>query len=500
MKKIVLLVVMIVFICCGYGLTQSPKENPSQNIFLQSNQENPTNLEKLYSVMNDPITIQLPDESEEYSTITLMDTPAEFSWKNYDGIDLTTPAKNQGRCGSCWAFAAMGAMESVINIKEGFKDIDIDLSEQYLLSCIPAAGSCSGGRTASPFGFIINNSEDGNTLNGVIFEECLPYEADDSIPCSQKTDNWLDTLVPLSGFGEVWFEPNNANTIDLMKSKIYQNGPIYALIFVDDSFIYFGAFFHRSTDYIHYKPINVNYLNHGVVIVGWKDDSNIRNGGYWICKNSWNTTWGYDGFFNIEYGSMNIQYYIAWPEYDPDSFDCPPVADIGGFIQGTVGEQLVFDGSSSFDAEDENLDYSWDFGDGTTSQGASLTHVFSESGTYNIILTVTDDQNNTSSDSTIAFIDEELLTFGFSGGYGVTVKIENHLDFDIRDTMLSIDVIGTYQNMDYRNEHNIGISSYDIYLLSLPIVGFGKGTIHLNFNNIEVTRQFFSIGPFVFIR
>jgi hypothetical protein len=54
--------------------------------------------------------------------------------------------------------------------------------------------------------------------------------------------------------------------------------------------------------------------------------------------------------------------------------------------------------------------------------------------------------------------------------------------------------------MDYRNEQNIGISNHDTYLLSLPIVGFGKGTVHLNFDNIEVTRQFFSIGPFVFIR
>jgi hypothetical protein len=457
-------------------------------------------LEHLYYVMNDPIPIQLPEESKEYSTITLIDNPAEFSWKNYDGVDLTTPAKNQGQCGSCWIFAAMGAIESVINIREGFKDIDIDLSEQYLLSCKPAAGSCSGGRSASPFSFIINTSEVNNSLNGVIFEECLPYEADDSIPCSQKTDNWLDTLVPLSGFGEVWFGPNNADAVDVMKSQIYQNGPIYSLMTVDDSFRYFGGLFHRSTDYFPYKSLNVDYLNHAVLIVGWKDDSAIRNGGYWICKNSWDTTWGYDGFFNIEYGSMNIQYYIAWPEYDPGSFDCPPVADAGGFFQRKVGEQLIFDGSGSVDAEDENLDYFWDFGDGTTGEGASLTHVFTESGTYNIMLTVIDDHNNTSCDSTIACIDEEFLVFDFSGGYGLTIEIENHLDFNILDKMLSIEVIGTHQNMDYKNEHIISISSHDTYLLLLPIIGFGKGTLHLNFDNIEVTRQFFSVGPFVFIR
>jgi hypothetical protein len=241
-------------------------------------------------------------------------------------------------------------------------------------------------------------------------------------------------------------------------------------------------------------------LNHAVLIVGWKDDSDIRNGGYWICKNSWDTNWGYDGFFNIEYGSMNIQYYIAWPEYDPESFDCPPVADIGGFVQGTVGEQLVFDGSGSFDAEDENLDYFWDFGDGTTGEGALFSHVFTESGTYNIMLTVIDAQNNTSSDSTIAFIDEEFLTIDFSGGYGLIITIENQLDFNIQDTMLSIELIGAHQNMDYINEHIMNISSHNTYVLSLPIIGFGKGTLHLNFDNIELTKQFFSLGPLIFIK
>ena len=68
------------------------------------------------------------------------------------------------------------------------------------------------------------------------------------------------------------------------------------------------------------------------------------------------------------------------------------------------------------------------------------------------------------------------------------------------DTLLSIDIIGTVQNMDYRNEHIIGISAHDAYIISLPIMGFGKGILHLDYENIEVTRQFISVGPFVIIR
>jgi len=500
MKKIISLLAMIIIICSGYGLTESSNVNVSQNFVSESIQEITTSLEELYPVMNNPITIKIPEGTEDYSKITIIDTPAEFSWKNYDDTDLTTSAKNQGNCGSCWAFAALGAIESLINIKEGFKDIDIDLSEQYLLSCVPDAGSCNGGKSASPFSYIINTTEDGNFLNGVIFEECLPYGSDDDIPCSQKTDNWLDTLVPLSGWGELWFGPNNDDTVAIMKSKIFQNGPIYALMYVDDSFRNFGTIFHRSTDYFPNRLSVVNVLNHGILIVGWKDDPNIRNGGYWICKNSWGTKWGYDGFFNIEYNASTIKYYIAWPEYEPTSFDFPPVADAGGFYQGNAGEQLEFDGSCSFDAEDENLNYFWDFGDGTTGEGVSPFHVFSNSGAYRIELTVTDDQNNTSSDSTIVFIDEEPITFGFSGGFGLTVEIMNHLDFDLLDTSLSIDIIGTIQNMDHRNKHIIGIPANDDCIISLPIIGFGKGILHLDYENIEVTKQYFSVGPFVIIR
>ncbi len=500
MKKIISLLVMMAVICSGYGLAESSNVNVSQNSISESIQENTTSLEKLYPVMSKPINIKNPDWSEDYSEITIIDTPAEFSWRNYDGADLTTSAKNQGSCGSCWAFAALGAIESLINIKEGFKKIDIDLSEQYLLSCIPAAGSCNGGQTASPFSFIINTSEDGNFLNGVIFEKCLPYESDDDIPCSQKADNWLDTLVPLSGWGEVWFGLNNDDAVAMMKSKIFQNGPIYALMFVDDSFRNFGSIFHRSTDYFPNRSPATDVLNHAILIVGWRDDPNISNGGYWICKNSWGTKWGYDGFFNIEYNGSMIRYYVAWPEYEPNSFDCPPIADLGGFYQGNVNEQLEFDGSCSIDAEDENLYYFWDFGDGITGENVSPIHVFSNSGVYKIELTVIDDQNNSSIDSTIAFIDEEPITFGFSGGYGLTVEIMNHLDFDLVDTMISIDVIGSIQNMDYRNKHIKSISAQDTYIVSLPIIGFGKGILYLEYENIKVTKQFISIGPFVIIR
>ena len=70
---------------------------------------------------------------------SIIDTPEYFNWMDYEGKDWTTPARQQGMCGSCWLFAAYGALESVINIREGLADLDPDLSEQYVL-IMPAKG------------------------------------------------------------------------------------------------------------------------------------------------------------------------------------------------------------------------------------------------------------------------------------------------------------------------------------------------------------------------
>lgn len=458
-------------------------------------------LEFLYPAMCEPVDVDELRTRGDYTQVATVATPASFTWKSYQGKDLTTPARNQGQCGSCWAFAAMGTIESLVNIKENCADVDLDLSEQYLLSCVPASGSCNGGRSASPFSFIMNTSEDGNFCNGVISEDCLPYQADDSVPCSEKAGYWRDTLVPLSGFGEVWFGWDNPEAVVMMKSQILQNGPIYSLIYVDNDFRWWGSLFHRSDDVYRYRDFDDEIiLNHGIVIVGWQDDTSLRSGGYWICKNSWGTTWGYDGFFNIEYGSMNINYYMAWPEYDPDSFNCPPVADAGGFYQGSTGDAVALDGSGCMDPEGSPIHYSWDFGDGTVVEEMSPSYIFMHPGTYLVTLTVTDDGNKSSINTAVVCIGQDAMTLDVSGGLGLTVDIENPFDADITDTTLYLEIEGNLQNMDYRTEKIDAIPAHGRYSLFLPVMGLGRGVIHVRYENIEDTRAFYAVGPVVLVR
>jgi hypothetical protein len=387
----------------------------------------------------------------------------------------------------------------MINIREN-ADVDIDLSEQYLLSCVPASGSCGGGSTPSPFHFIINTSDEGNNCNGVIFERCLPYYADDDIPCSDKDPNWMDYLVPISDWGEAWLGEYTPETINQIKSLVFDNGPVYALVLVDDSFRNFGAMYHKSTAYLHYRSFDDLILNHAVLIVGWKDDPSVGNGGYWICKNSWDTDWGYDGFFNIEYGSHLVGFYIAWADYDPDSFNCPPVADCGGFYEAGVNNQIVFDASGSFDAEGEIISYSWDFGDGSIVEGVTPTHVYDEPGFYEVVLTVTDDEGRSSSDSTIVAVEEEIVNIDFTGGYGLAISINNPSEHDLFDCSFSISISGGLQNMDYRYECIEYIPSNSEFVMTLPLIGIGIGKMDIEFEGFELSKNYFILGPFVFIK
>ena len=91
----------------------------------------------------------------------------------------------------------------------------------------------------------------------------------------------------------------------------------------------------------------------------------------------------------------------------------PPVANAGGPYSGMPGVALNFSGSKSTDPQGEALVYGWSFGDGTTGTGMNPTHTYSQAGTYNVSLTVTDTSNLTSTGSAVATItaDPPLTAF-----------------------------------------------------------------------------------------
>jgi hypothetical protein len=459
---------------------------------------------------------------------TVIDTPEEFSWTDYNGKDWTTPARIQGWCGSCWLFALVGAIESIIEIKEGRPDLNPDLSEQFVLSCIPKAGSCNGGTSSNAIRCIMNYTLDDTIYNGLIFESCLPYKENDDVPCSDKSDNWLDTLVPLLNWGKWHTNPEDREVI---KTQIITGGPVAAYIMATRDFSHWILTHNDPNDYYPF-PGNVSGTNHEVVIVGWKDDVSIGNGGYWICKNSWGPKYGYNGFFNIEYGSLNLDdSTLVWVDYNTESFNWPPIALAGEIKQGTINEEIIFDASNSYDLEGAIELYHWDFGDGASKDEVIVNHSYTEKGIYKVTLTVTDKDGKSWESTTWAFIDvvdqkpNKIVIKGPSCGTNMTFYNYNFTttDPDGDNIYLYIDwgcgeiedwigpfksgEVVTWSNMwFYRGTYDIKVKAKDIYgmesdwarftikmpknkAINLPFLQFFNNFLHSHPNLLPILQK-----------
>lgn len=222
-------------------------------------------------------------KESEPTNIILTEFTDEFDWRN-EGI-LTTP-KDQGNYGTCWAFATVGIVESVI--KKELK-IEVDLSEQHLVNSIPHIGPSNGLDFAKKF--------------GILEEKKLPYEGERDASFGEEVDG--DYKVLYSEFIVVK-ELEKEERIETIKSYIKEYGPILTHIDLTRDFTnYSGGIF-------EYDGRSQNLGGHIIIITGWKNDPSVKNGGYWICKNSSGINWGEGGYFRIAYDELNIAlYYIG---------------------------------------------------------------------------------------------------------------------------------------------------------------------------------------------
>ncbi len=205
-----------------------------------------------------------------------------FSWKD-EGI--MTPVKNQGGCGSCWAFAPVAVLEAYI---KRVTDVTQDLSEQQYVSC--TSDGCGGGWMSTAYDLMRSY--------GAVGEICMPYRGRDDIPCTQSQCELVDKIQSYYGVG---------SSVSAIKAAL-ANGPVScAMTAYDDFNGYQGGCYQHSG----YNPVN-----HAVAICGW-DDAACSGQGAWLVKNSWGSAWGEDGYFWIRYGSCNIGYSAEQINYSP---------------------------------------------------------------------------------------------------------------------------------------------------------------------------------------
>jgi C1A family cysteine protease len=220
-------------------------------------------------------TLQRRFERGDYRPRMMPAAPSRWDWRDLGGVSAVT---SQGGCGSCAIFAGIAALESVVMINES---IEYDLCEQQILSCRTFGYGCSGTWYSWAWDYIRDN--------GSALEECMPYMANDSIPCADDTCSIYATN---GGWIDI---PNN---VEAIKAQVMIS-PVATTFTVYDDFYSYGGGCYEHEDL---EPIN-----HAVLIVGW-EDTLCGGEGAWLCKNSWGSGWGLDGFFWIKYGSCRVGY------------------------------------------------------------------------------------------------------------------------------------------------------------------------------------------------
>ena len=190
--------------------------------------------------------------------------PERVDWREKGAV---TPVKNQGSCGSCWAFSATGSLEGGNFVAHGEL---ISLSEQQLVDCDPKSHGCGGGLMTNAFEYV--------KAHGLCTEEDYPYHAKDE-DCK---DTQCKAAIKIAGYEEVPEMDGAA-----LKEAVAK-APVSVAVEAD------SAVFQMYKSGVVDSTACGTSLNHGVLAVGYTAD-------YWIVKNSWGASWGDNGYIKIKY-------------------------------------------------------------------------------------------------------------------------------------------------------------------------------------------------------
>lgn len=289
-----------------YRRPWEPELEPSDSFRLQVRAQGPFGDPRPSETPGAPAdTPASPDEQ------AAQDLPSSFNWCDLGGC---TGVKDQGRCGSCWAFGTAGPLELNILIRQGVPE---DLSEQYLVSCNTEGWGCNGGLWAHDYhAWKVPPGEDGA---GGVREASSPYVARDG-SCAPPHPHEYQ----IQTWSFVEHEQGIAPIVDI-KRAIYEHGPVATAVCVNSPFqSYAGGVWDGPGCFL---------VNHAVVLVGWVDDQG--DAGAWILRNSWGADWGEGGYMRIGYGVSNVGWGANYVTYVPSgcyALDTGVVPDGAGSI------------------------------------------------------------------------------------------------------------------------------------------------------------------------
>jgi len=248
------------------------------------------------------------------------DFVSEWDWRNRHGKNWMTPAKNQGSCWTCWAFAAVGVIEAYTNLFFN-KALNPNLSEQEIISCTQTG--CNGGYESTAFSYI--------RTNGIVNELCFPYQQA-YINCSEKCEV-PDTQIFINNYQYI-----NLNSENSIKQALFKNPLTIAV----------GPWAH-SMVIVGYKTIEIgdtiymgNQQEISYEIIDSIQHQNIIGRTAWLTKNCWGPNFGDNGcsYVIVDIGNiwrvLTITGNITSPNFNSLDIVCED-ADGDGYYFWGVG-------------------------------------------------------------------------------------------------------------------------------------------------------------------
>lgn len=217
--------------------------------------------------------------------------PLSWDWRNVSGVNYVSQVRNQGSCGSCYAFSSMGMLESRVRIATE-NNKKYTFSPQDIVSCSELSQGCDGG-----FPYLVAGRYAKDF--GVVEESCNPYNGTNG-QCNTKP--CLRHYTANYGYVGGYYGGCSEEAI---KQALVTGGPLSVSFEVYDDFMLYktGVYFHTGVSSPmgpgSFQPLEIT--NHAVLLVGYGSEP-VSGVDFWIVKNSWGEGWGEGGYFRIRRG------------------------------------------------------------------------------------------------------------------------------------------------------------------------------------------------------
>ncbi len=240
--------------------------------------------------------------------------PATYDMRDYGRV---TPVRDQGRYGTCWAFASLGALETTLLPEEEniFSTDHMSLNNSYNLDID------SGGEHTMSIAYLA-------AWQGPVYETDDPYGDGESNGNLRAVKHLEEALII------------NEKDIDVLKSAIFRYGAVETSVYTQMEYVDSVSPYYSKENASYYYD-GEELPNHDVVVVGWDDNyakenfTNIPEGdGAFICKNSWGPEFGDEGYVYVSYYDVNIckKSVIYTRVGDADNYDNIYQTDLLGWI------------------------------------------------------------------------------------------------------------------------------------------------------------------------